>query len=198
MHIDFAPVKSGTTTYLELGQGLTVEDLRKASNESIDFMLDLIADLNDDDVTFDPFDEEAHDPYAAEGEQHIGWSIAHLVAHVTASAEEWASYSAILARGVAYGAEPRLRFETPWKDITTKAQCVQRLEESRRMRNAILDTWPDNPNLEMKRQLSERFVAKLGEFNATACFLFGLSHEVGHYDQFKEVKAQALQVSNKV
>jgi hypothetical protein len=77
--------------------------------------------------------------------------------------------------------------------MDTVAKCRQRLEESRRMRNAYLDTWPDTPQLDVYREVSPRFTEKLGNMNAPAAFLFGLSHEVGHYDQFKDVREQALQ-----
>lgn len=192
MMINFAPIKSGDMKLLDYSRQFSVDDLRQATNDSIDRMLDLIADLTDDDVTFDPEDPEANDPYAAPGEEHIGWSIAHLIAHVTASSEEGAAYSTILARGIVYPADPRLRYETPWRDITTQAQCVQRLEESRRIRLAALDMWPDEPFLEVYRDLSPRFVERVGELNAAAAFLFGLQHEVGHYDQIREVRRQAL------
>src|SRR5690606_23614590 len=120
------------------------------------------------------------------------WSIAHLVAHVTASSEEGAAFSSLLARGIPVRERPR--YETPWREITTKAHCIQRLEESRRMRLAYLASWPDKPFLNVYQQeLSERFLAKFGEKNAPAAFLFGLMHEVGHYDQFTEVKRQALE-----
>lgn len=190
--IDFSPVTSGQQKLIDFSQSFTVEDLRQAASASIDTLLDFISDLDDADVTFDPIDPDADDPYAAEGEEKIGWSLAHLVAHVTASTEEWATYSSILARGIPYPAEPRLRYETPWRDLTTYAECVQRLEESRRIRLGYLMAWPDTPNLTLLRELSPRFIEHFGEFNATTCFLFGLMHEVGHYDQFREVRRQAL------
>lgn len=192
MIIDFAPVKSGEQKILEYSAQFTVEDLRSVTNASINYLLDLIAGLSDADVTFDPADPEANDPHAVAGEEHIGWSLAHLVAHVTATCEEWAAYSSVLARGIVYPAEPRLRYETPWRDVKTYAQCVQRLEESRRIRLGYLDTWPDTPNLHIYRELSPRFIERVGEINAPAAFLFGLQHEVGHYEQFREVKQQAL------
>lgn len=192
MIIDFAPVKSGEQKILEYSAQFTVDDLRSVTNASINYLLDLIAGLSDADVTFDPADPEANDPHAVAGEEHIGWSLAHLVAHVTASCEEWAAYSSILARGIVYPAEPRLRYETPWREVKTHAQCVQRLEESRRIRLGYLDTWPDTPNLHTYRELSPRFIERVGEINAPAAFLFGLQHEVGHYEQFREVKQQAL------
>lgn len=192
MAIDFAPVNSGEMKLYDYSQGFSVDDLRAATHASIDLMLALIDDLGDADVTFDPIDPEADDPYAAPGEERIGWSLAHLVVHVTASSEEWAAYSSILARGLAYPADPRLRYETPWREVTTQAGCVQRLEESRRIRLGYLDTWPDEPFLDVFRELSPRFVERVGPMNAPAGFLFGLQHEVGHYDQFREVRRQAL------
>jgi len=190
--IDFTPVDNKTQQILEFAQNYTIDDMRQATNESIDFMHDMVRDLSDADVTFDPLDPLADDPRAKEGEEKIGWSLAHLVAHVTATSEEWAAYSPILARGISYPAEPRLRYETDWKTLTTHAQVIQRLEESRRLRLAALDMWPDSPDLDIKRQISPRFIEMFGEFNAPAAFLFGLKHEIGHRAQFEDVRQQAL------
>ena len=192
MSIDFAILEKENLKLMEFASRFSKENLRTAANESVDYLLSLVNDLTDADVTFDPVDENADDPHAVEGEENIGWSVAHLIAHTTSSTEEWAAYSSILARGVEYPAEPRLRYETPWKDLTTQAQVVQRLQESRRMRNAFLDTWPDAPFLDTKRDLSPRFIERFGDFNAPAAFLFGLKHELGHYGQIEEVKRQAL------
>lgn len=190
MSVDFSAVKSGQITYLELSKKFDVQRLKTITNESIDYLLALIADLEDADVVFEPDDPEADDPYAAEEERYIGWSIAHVIAHITASSEEGAAFSSLLARG--FPAEERPRYETPWQQITTKAQCVQRLEESRRMRLAYLDTWPDRPHLDVYRKVSERFIERRGQMNAPAAFLYGLAHEVGHYEQIEEAKRQAL------
>lgn len=195
MQISFAPVNSGSMKLLAFAARFSVDNLRAATNASVDAMLDLIAPLSDADVVFEPHDPDAHDPFAVAGEEHIGWNIAHLIAHVTASSEEWAAYSSILARGIVYPAEPRLRYETPWKDITTKDQCVQRLEESRRIRLACLDAWPDAPRLDVLRELSPRFVERFGQMNAPACFLFGLRHEVEHLPQLIEAARQARAAS---
>jgi hypothetical protein len=190
--IDFAPMRDGDVTYLEYAarENISAEDLRQLSDESIDFLLDLLDGLADADVIFDPEDPNADDPFAIEGEEEIGWNFGHLIAHVTASSEEGAALSSLLARGVP--ASERPRYETPWRDIKTVAQVRQRLVESQRMRNAYLETWPDAPLLDVCRVVSERFTAKFGEMNAPAAFLFGLSHEVGHYEQIEEVKRQAL------
>ena len=192
MVIDFSPVANGDMKLLEFSQQFSVDDLRRVTNDSIDLILDIIKDLNDAEVVFEPSDPEADDPYAVEGEEKIGWNIGHLVVHVTASSEEWATYSSILARGVPYPAEPRLRYETPWRDIQTKAQAVQRLEESRRIRLSYLDAWPDKPDLNLYRALSPRFIERVGEINATAAFLYGLRHEADHYDQIRDVTRQAI------
>lgn len=190
--IDFSPMRDGKTSYLEYAEqeNITAADLKQYSDESIDFLLSLTDGLNDADIVFNPEDPEAHDPFAVEGEESIGWTFGHLIAHVTASSEEGAALSSLLARGIA--ASERPRYETPWREIATVAQARQRLEESRRMRNAYLETWPDVPFLDIYRAISERFVAKFGNMNAPAAFLFGLSHEVGHYDQIEDVRQQAL------
>lgn len=190
--IDFSPMRDGETSYLEYAkqENITAADLKQYSDESIDFLLSLTDGLNDADIVFNPEDPEAHDPFAVEGEESIGWTFGHLIAHVTASSEEGAALSSLLARGIA--ASERPRYETPWREIATVAQARQRLEESRRMRNAYLETWPDVPFLDVYRAISERFVARFGNMNAPAAFLFGLSHEVGHYDQIKDVRRQAL------
>jgi hypothetical protein len=192
---DFTPVENHEMTMLQFAENFTVDDLRTATNESIDTLLKIVRALNDAQVAFLPFDPEADDPHAKPGEEKIGWSIAHLVVHVTASSEEWATYSSFLARGIPYPSEPRLRHETEWKTVTTTAQCVQRLEESRRIRLGYLNAWPDMPDLETKRDLSPRFIERNGQFNAPACFLYGLKHELGHYAQFREVARQAKAVS---
>ena len=190
--IDFAPMRDGELTYLEYAaqENISAEDLRRLSDESVGFLLGLLDGLADADIVFDPEDPNADDPFAVEGEEEIGWNFGHLIAHVTASSEEGAALSSLLARGVP--ASERPRYETPWRDIKTVAQVRKRLEESQRMRNAYLETWPDAPLLDVCRVVSERFSAKFGEMNAPAAFLFGLSHEVGHYEQIEEVKRQAL------
>ena len=190
MAIDFKPVTEGQMKLREYADQFSLEALRQATNDSIDFLLSLIANMNDADIVFVPEDPDANDAHAAPGEENIAWGMGHLIAHVTASSEEWAAYSSLLARGVAYGVDPRLRYETPWREIDTQAKAVQRLEESRRIRLSYLDTWPDEPDLALTRELSPRFIERNGEMNASACFLFGFRHEVSHYDQLREVKRQ--------
>lgn len=191
MLIDFSPVNNGEMKMLEYSRRFSVTDLKAATHASIDFILGIIRDMNDAQVTFIPYDPHANDPHAVPGEEHIGWSLAHLVVHVTATSEEGAAYSSILARGIPYPREPRLRYETNWHTVATQAECIQRLEESRRIRLAYLDTWPDNPHLDVYRGLSERALETLGPLNAPAAFLNSLKHEYGHHEQFLEVARQA-------
>jgi hypothetical protein len=192
MPIDFTPVRDNQIKLADFAKTVTVDDLKELANSQIDTILGIIADLDDADVTFDPLDPLADDPYAVEGEEKIGWSIAHLVVHVTASSEEWITYGSILARGIPYPKEPRVRYETDWKSVTTKAQCVQRLEESRRIRLGYLDTFPDVPFLDTTREMSENFVNKYGECNAIVAVFLGLMHEEGHFAQFRDAHDQAI------
>ena len=191
MLIDFSPVRNQEVKYREFSKQFTIEDLKTVTNSYIDTILDIIKDATDAQIAYVPDDAEADDPYAVEGEENIGWSLGHLVAHVTASSEEGAAFSSTLARGVDYTGGPRPRYETPWREVDTKAKAVQRLEESRRIRLAYLDTWPDEPHLDNYRTISPRFIEKYGELNAVASFLFGLSHEDGHLEQIRSVMKQA-------
>lgn len=192
--IDFTPVRNGEKKLIDLWreQGITPDDLRAWTNESIDHLIGLFDGLTDADVVFEPEDPDALDRHAEGEERTMGWNLGHLVAHVTASSEEGAAFSSALARGVP-NVEHRPRYETPWEEITTIAHARQRLEESRRMRLAFLDTWPDEPHFDNFRAgTSERFDEYFGQLNAPAAFLMGLAHEIDHYEQFAEVKRQAL------
>lgn len=180
--IDFTPVYSGQRKVSELADGVTLEDLKAATDEQIDEMLSLISDLSDAQTA-----ALANDP-AAEG--GIGWNVGHLIAHATASSEENAAVSSILARGIDYPFEPRLRWETDWTTLTTTAACVQRLEESRRMRHGYLSAWPDTPKLDTFRSLPEAFAARVGPLNAYGSYLLGLLHEAGHFAQLRDIVGQ--------
>lgn len=196
--VDFTPIQNKEKKYIDLWRDdeLTIQDLRDATTRSIAHILSLISSLEDDGIAYEPTDDTADDPYSVEGEEHIGWTVGHLVAHVTASSEEGAAFASLLARGIE-GVEHRPRYETPWRDIDTKAKAVQRLEESRRIRLAYLDTFPDNPDYEnLRTGLSENAQAYFGDLNAPAAFLMGLGHEVGHYEQIQDAVEQALAATN--
>ena len=191
MLLDFSPVENETIKLYDFAQTLSVTDLRAASNASLDAILALIGSADDAQVTFFPDDPLADDPYAPPEERYLGWTLAHLVAHVTATSEESAAYSSILARGIPYPREPRLRYETDWHTMKTRAQVLQRIAESRRMRLAALDMWPDEPHLDILREVSENYIAKLGLSNAKTAFVSGLKHEHGHHRQIQETAQQA-------
>lgn len=186
--LDFTQVREREITLGELVAGLTAADLRELTNGMIDTMLDLIADCGDEDVTFVPVDPDANDTYATdEAERNIAWTLGHVIVHTTASAEESAAIAAELARGVEY--HGRSRSEVPWQSMTTIQQCRQRLEESRRMRLASLDMWPDRPHLD---NTYEPWKA-IGDINAVGRFVLGLFHDDSHLEQIADIVRQAKQ-----
>ena len=144
--IDFTPLEEQALSLREFAQGYSVADLRRETNEMIDTMLGLIDDCVDEDVTFVPTDPDAYDRFTTlEAEVEMPWTLGHVIVHTTASGEESAALAAELARGVAF--HGRSRYEVPWRTMRTVAQCRERLEESRRMRLASLELWPDPPHL---------------------------------------------------
>lgn len=184
--LDFSRVRNNEVTLAELTEGLTSADLRQLTNEMVDTMLAMIAECQDADVTHVPQDPDAYDSAASdESETYISWTLGHLVVHTTASAEEAAFMAAELARGVPYQ-QRRSRSEVHWTTVTTIEQCRQRLEESRRMRLATLDIWPDRPYLD------NTFVSRTGAVtNPIQRFVHGLSHDNNHLGQIADVVEQA-------
>ncbi len=195
MSIDFSPVRNSDMKLGEFSRQFQVEDLRAATNASLDHLLGIVRNVSDGEINFIPYDPEADDPFAPPDEQFIGWSLGHLVAHVTATSEECAAVASLLARGVPYGREPRLRHETAWREINTRAKAIQRLEESRRIRLGYLAAFPDTPYLNNHREISERARERYGFLNAISQYLSGLLHENGHYAQFAETARQAREAS---
>jgi hypothetical protein len=184
--LDFAPVRDKTITIDQLCAGLTVDGLRRLTGEMVDAMLGLIAGCTDADVVFTPDDPEAEDTYASDPDEvSLAWTLGHVIVHTTASSEEAAFLAAELARGVPYR-EGRSRHEVPWQSVTTIEQCRHRLEESRRIRLASLDLWPDPPHLD------NYFTTRSGaRYNAIVRFVFGLSHDDSHLGQIAEIVRQA-------
>jgi len=169
----------------QLVADVTIDDLRRLANEMVDRMLGLIEGCVDADVTFVPSDPEAYDAYAEdEAETHMPWTLGHVIVHVTASAEEAGAIAAELARGVEY--HGRSRSEVPWETVTTIAGCRRRLEESRRMRLASLDMWPDPPHLDN----TQEFIGD-EHINAVARYAWGLKHDDDHLGQMAEIVRQA-------
>ena len=184
--LDFKAVREKRMTIADLVAGLTRDDLRSLTNEMVNAMLRMIADCVDADVTFVPVDPDANDQWAAtEEEIKLAWTLGHVVVHTTASAEEAAALAAELARGVPL--HGRSRYETPWQTVTTIAQCRQRLEESRRMRLASLDVWPDEPHLD---NVCEAWPDG-PQVNAIGRFVLGLMHDDSHLGQIADIVRQA-------
>jgi hypothetical protein len=152
----------------------------------IDWQLDQIASCQDQDAHFEPSDPDAYDPYASLPEEvTLAWNLGHVIAHVTASSEEAAFLAAEMARGVPN--HGRSRHEIPWQSMRTIAACRQRLEESRRIRLASLDLWPEEPFLE----ITHRPYKTAPEVNALGQFILGLLHDHDHKAHLTEVVRQA-------
>ncbi len=182
--IDFSPVHAGSMKVSDLAaSGITLADMQATTEAQFDAILALITPLTDAQTV-----HIAHDPEAEGG---VGWNVPHLLAHCLSSFEENASVSSILARGISYPFEPRLRFEVDWTTLTTTAACVARVQESRRMGLAYLQAWPDQPTLTTFRTMPERFTAHFGELNAIGTYLLGLSHNTLHMVQLQEIVRQA-------
>jgi len=188
--LDFSRVRARDVKLADLVADLSVDDLARATDSSIAQIEEILATLTDADVVFVPDDPAADDPAAADpADRDLAWNLGHLVAHVTASAEESAALAQELARGVPF--HGRSRWEVPWKILTTSDQCRQRLAESRRIRLASLQMWPASPPSEVDpdpatptwQQARERFAR-------------GLSHEDAHVDQIRNVLKQAQAVRN--
>jgi len=182
--LDFTLIKNRTLTFSDMARDLTATDLRNLTNEMIDTMLSIIADATDEDVVFVPQDPNADDPFGIPEEKNLVWTLGHVAVHTTASSEESAALALTLARGLT--PEGRSRYEVPWRSVQTIDQVRHRFEESRRMRLAMLDAWPDEPHLEVVYSVSPRF----GPFNATARFLMGLYHDDDHLGQLREIMRQ--------
>ena len=166
---------------------LGITDLRDLTNQSIDRLVALIEPCTEADILWVPHDPDAFDAYAAKfrpEETKLGWTIAHNIAHATASGEEYAFNAAELARGVPY--HGRSRYETAWQAITTVPQCLDRLEESRRIRLTSLDLWPSKPDL--KNGVTPW--RESGWVNAIGLFTWGLAHDDSHWHQIQKILAQ--------
>jgi hypothetical protein len=190
MTIDFERVRTREVKLADLVADLGIDDLAQATDDSIAQIEDILAEATDADVTFAPEDPAADDPAAADpADRELAWNLGHLVAHVSASAEESAALAQELARGVPF--HGRSRWEVPWKAVTTVDQCRQRLADSRRIRLASLQMWPASPPSEVDpdpatptwQQAKERFAR-------------GLSHEDAHVEQIRNVAKQARAARN--
>lgn len=185
MTLDFAAQREGRLSYADLVREVDHAGARRATADLFDTLDAVVADATDADVVFQPEDPEANDPGAPPEEVHRAWTLAHVVAHVTASCEESAALGATLARGVPV--EGRSRYEVPWQTLTTGEGVRRRLAESRRICDAFLDAWPDEPHLD----LTVTRIQRLGPLNAVGQHLLGALHGDGHLAQLREIVRQA-------
>jgi hypothetical protein len=184
--LDFSPVHRGEKTSQQLAAELTPEDLASLTREMCDLQLEAIRDAVDEDVDLVPDDPEANDKYAARPEDvGISWTLGHVVVHTTASAEESAALALTLARGLPV--DGRSRYEVPWQGVRTAAYIRGRIEESRRMRLAMLAAWPDPPHLDNFYSPYEG----RPPMNALGRFVSGLTHDASHLEQLRKIMVQA-------
>ena len=184
--LDFQSVREKKRTMTDLADGLTIDDLRQLTHEMLDATQNLLCDCVDADVTFPAMDPNANDTFAAKEEDRmLSWTLGHVIVHLTASSEESAFLAAEMARGVPN--HGRSRWEVAWETVTNIQQCHDRLEESRRMRLAMLAVWPDQPNL----GITYKPYPAASEMNAITRFIGGLSHEDSHLGQVAEIVRQA-------
>lgn len=179
---DFEAFRAGKLTYQDLQNSTDYHELSALAGGVFNQVEAIVADLTDKAVDFVPKDEHLQDP----GEQ--GWTLGHVIAHLTAGLEEFSAMGAMLARGVPI--EGRLRYETPWEEVHTANQVHQRLTESRRITHAFFGGWPDAPHFDVTRLI----VPSFGPLNATGVALLGIMHGTGHYDQLREIMRQAKEL----
>jgi len=184
--LDFQLVRDKKIPLQELVKGLTKDDIQHELNEMYNEVERLIADCTDFDVTSQPVDEKADDPYAIEGEESIAWTLGHVIVHITASMEEAAALASELARGVEL--HGRSRYEVPWREITTIDQCRTRMTESRRMCLASLEMWTDPPHMENTYTYP---VSGALPHTCISRFASGLKHASDHLGQIAEIVRQA-------
>ncbi|MBA3644351.1 MAG: DinB family protein [Chloroflexia bacterium] len=175
--IDVPAVIEKRRTLIEETAGIGADELPALTRELYDRLDALTADIDDAAVLFVP-DDPAAEADAA------GWTLGHVVVHLTAGLEENAAQGCTLARGAEISGRPR--YETPWEDVTAAAQVRQRLAESRHMTLAFLDAWPDAPHLANTHEH-----AFFGPVNAVAYHALGIAHATEHFAQLEEIQRQA-------
>jgi len=181
--LDFEALREKRTTLEQLVEGLVPADLHRLTDEMVDEMLGILEGAVDADVTFLPDDPDAYDRFASDpSEEKIAWTLGHVVVHTTASAEESAALAATLARGIEI--KERSRAEVPWQEVTSVAQLRDRLEESRRIRHAFLNAWPDCPHYELLYH--PPYPPGANPMNAIGRFVLGLNHDFPHLSQMRE------------
>jgi len=188
--IDFSLLRAKHTTIAKMCSIITPDLLKVATITLYDHILDLLSGCCDADVTFEPLDPNAIDPYTQNPEElSLPWTLGHVIVHINASIEESAFLAAELARGVEF--HGRSRYEVPWREVTTIAQCRSLLEESRVLCLASLEMWPKKPHYET----TYCPWASSGLIDARGRFLLGIKHMDDHLEQIREIIRQSHGVS---
>lgn len=186
--IDFQPMRRREVSIQDLATGLTRADLGHLTEEMCSVQLSLIEDARDEDVVMVPDDPDANDTFAPIAEDvGLAWTLGHVVVHATASSEESAALALVLARGLPVIG--RSRYEVPWAQARTAQSIRHRIEESLRMRLAMLAAWPDEAHLDNFYSPYEG----RPPMNALGRFLSGLAHDDSHLEQIKQIMNQARQ-----
>jgi hypothetical protein len=184
--IDFGPLRRKEVSLQDLAAGLSHSDLDRLTQEMCQAQLSAFEDARDEDVVMVPDDPEANDTFAAQAEDvGLSWTLGHVVVHTTASSEESAALALTLARGLPIVG--RSRYEVPWQQARTVAFIRHRIDESLRMRLAMLAAWPDGPDL-------DNFYAPYEgrpPMNALGRFIGGLAHDDSHLAQMRKIMDEA-------
>jgi hypothetical protein len=188
MTIDFAALEADMFAIERVQAAATHKEVELAVSDAIGDFLDVVAGLSNAQVA-----HIGQDPGTADG---VGWSIGHIVAHATASLEEGCCYSSLLARGCDIPAGQRFRYETPWEEVTTAAQVVRRLLESRHICLAYIGAWPNEPALDNFRKMPEGMRMSSMKMNALGTAIFSTHHMRGHLAQLKDAAVQAIAASS--
>jgi hypothetical protein len=184
--IDFGPLHRKEASLQDLAARLSHSDLGRLTREMCAAQMVAIQDALDQDVVMVPDDPEANDTFAAQADDvGLSWTLGHVVVHTTASSEESAALALTLARGLPILG--RSRYEVPWQQARTVAFIRHRIDESLRMRLAMLAAWPDGPDL-------DNFYAPYEgrpPMNAMGRFIGGLSHDDSHLAQMRKIMDEA-------
>lgn len=184
--IDFEPLRRKEVSLQDLAAGLSHADLGRLTQDMCQAQLSAFKDARDEDVVMVPDDPEANDTFAAKTEDvGLSWTLGHVVVHTTASSEESAALALTLARGLPIVG--RSRYEVPWQQARTVAFIRHRIDESLKMRLAMLAAWPDGPDL-------DNFYAPYEgrpPMNAMGRFIGGLAHDDSHLAQMGKIMDEA-------
>lgn len=182
MRPDFAALLSGKKTYAEITERVKHTDLATITHDYYAEVNQIVTTATDAAIVTVPIDPALEDQTAGEG----AWTLAHVVAHLTATTEESAALASALARGATFPDDLRLRAEVDWQEIRTATALRARLAESERMTLAFLDTWPTTPDLAR----TVNFIPQFGPMDAIGRHLLGLLHAEMHLEQLREIMRQ--------